>query len=169
MDALIDTNILVYAFDPGAPEKMRVAELLLEQVIRHRSAYLPFQAIVEFVAVTSRPRGKDEEPLLDPAAARREAEEMLDQFPVLYPTDGLLRTAIRGTATYQLSWWDALIWAYADYYGLPELISEDFQHGRHYGTVRAVNPFLDAETVHESPAPYGAGQSAESQTGKAKP
>lgn len=27
-------------------------------------------------------------------------------------------------------------------YGLAELLSEDFEHGRLYGTVRAVNPFL---------------------------
>jgi hypothetical protein len=34
-------------------------------------------------------------------------------------------------------------WAYAEYYGLPELISEDFEHGRMYGSVRVVNPFLN--------------------------
>jgi predicted nucleic acid-binding protein len=41
-----------------------------------------------------------------------------------------------------LSWFDAHIWAYAEFYGLPEILSEDFQHGRLYGTVRSVNPFL---------------------------
>jgi len=30
----------------------------------------------------------------------------------------------------------------AEEYGLDELASEDFQHDRLYGTVRAVNPFL---------------------------
>jgi len=25
-----------------------------------------------------------------------------------------------------------------------ELLSEDFQHGRHYGRIRVVDPFLDA-------------------------
>jgi predicted nucleic acid-binding protein len=28
-------------------------------------------------------------------------------------------------------------------YGLEEILSEDFQHGRLYGSVRAVNPFID--------------------------
>lgn len=54
-----------------------------------------------------------------------------------------MRTAIRGWAAYQLSWFDAHLWAYAQEYGLDELISEDFQHDRLYGTVRAVNPFLE--------------------------
>jgi predicted nucleic acid-binding protein len=34
------------------------------------------------------------------------------------------------------------MWAYAEHYGLDEILSEDFQHDRRYGTVRAVNPFL---------------------------
>jgi predicted nucleic acid-binding protein len=39
-------------------------------------------------------------------------------------------------------WFDAHLWAFAEVYGLSELLSEDFQHGRLYGAVRAVNPFL---------------------------
>jgi predicted nucleic acid-binding protein len=57
----------------------------------------------------------------------------------------MLRTALRGAAAYDLSWFDAHLWAYADYYGLSELISEDFQHGRMYGAVKAVNPFAEPE------------------------
>jgi predicted nucleic acid-binding protein len=42
----------------------------------------------------------------------------------------------------QLSWFDAHLWAYAEHYACSTLLSEDFQHDRQYGTVRAVNPFL---------------------------
>jgi hypothetical protein len=35
------------------------------------------------------------------------------------------------------------MWAFAEYYGLPELLTEDFEHDRLYGTMRAVNPFRD--------------------------
>jgi len=49
---------------------------------------------------------------------------------------------LRGAAAYQLSWFDAHLWAYAEHYGLAELISEDFEHDRLYGSVRARNPFL---------------------------
>ena len=39
--------------------------------------------------------------------------------------------------------------------GLPEILSEDFEHGRHYGSVRAVDPFLvAANDIHELPAMY---------------
>jgi len=52
-----------------------------------------------------------------------------------------IRQAIRGCAAYQMSWFDAHIWAYAEHYGLPELFTEDLQHDRLYGSVRIVNPF----------------------------
>ena len=81
-------------------------------------------------------------PLLPPEIARRETEELLSQFEVLYPVEALVRAALRGAAAYQLSWFDAHMWAYAEHYGLGEILSEDFQHDRLYGTVRAMNPFL---------------------------
>jgi len=40
-----------------------------------------------------------------------------------------------------LSWFDAHLWAYAEHYGLDEIVSEDFEDGRFYGSVRARNPF----------------------------
>jgi predicted nucleic acid-binding protein len=137
--ALVDTNILVYSFDPRFPEKRRIATALLRRGILEDSVRLPHQALVEFMAVTTRrlPEG----PLLSEEAARREVEEFLAQFEVLYPNEAIVRTALRGAAAYRLSWFDAHLWAHAEYYGLGELISEDFQDGRMYGTVRAVNPF----------------------------
>jgi predicted nucleic acid-binding protein len=52
-----------------------------------------------------------------------------------------VRTALQGAAAYQLSWFDAHLWAYAEHYGLEEIVSEDFEHGRLYGSVRIRNPF----------------------------
>jgi len=45
-------------------------------------------------------------------------------------------------AAYQLSRYDAHLWAYAEHYGLTELYSEDFQHERQYGIVRVIDPFV---------------------------
>ena len=140
MAALVDTNVLVYRFDPRFPEKQRVASELLRRGIAEDSIRLPHQAVVEFVSVVTRPLGGGE-PLLTPDEARREAEELLAQFEVVYPNQALVRTALRGAASYGLAWFDAHLWAYAEHYGLAELYSEDFQHDRLYGSVRVLNPF----------------------------
>ena len=138
--ALVDTNILVYAFDPGDRRKQRIAAELLDLGLQLDSLRLSHQTVVEFVSAVTRSR-QDGKPLMSTAVALREAEELLAQFIVLYPNEALLRTALRGASAYQLSWYDAHMWAYAEYYGLGELYSEDFEHNRMYGTVRAVNPF----------------------------
>lgn len=75
--------------------------------------------------------------------APREAEEFLKQFTILDPNEAILRQAVRGCAAYQLSWFDAHLWSYAEHYGLSEILTEDLQHDRLYGTTRAVNPFID--------------------------
>ena len=143
MVALVDTNVLVYRYDPRFPSKQRITTELLRQGIAEDSIRLPHQAIIEFVAAVTRPIDGGE-PLLPAADARWEAEELLSQFEVLYPTEPLVRLALRGAAAYQLPWFDAHLWAYAEHHGLAELISEDFQHGRIYGSVRAWNPFLQS-------------------------
>ncbi len=140
MAALVDTNVLVYRFDARFPEKQQRASDLLRRGIADDTVRVPHQAIVEFVAAVTRPL--EGGALLAADSARREAEELLTQFTVLYPVEGLVRTALRGAAAYQLSWFDAHLWAYAEFYGLRELWSEDFQHDRWYGSVRIVNPFL---------------------------
>jgi len=139
--SLIDTNILVYRFDFRFPEKQAIATRLLREGLRIDSIRIPHQAVLEFMAVVTRVR-IGAESLLTQVDARRETEELLDQFRIVYPNAAVVRTALRGIATYQLPWFDAHLWAYAECYGLSELISEDFEHGRLYGSVRARNPFL---------------------------
>lgn len=140
MAALVDTNVLVYRFDSRFIRKQEIATEILRRGILEDSVRLPHQAIVEFIAAATRPiRGHV---ILQQADALREAEEFLKQFTVLYPNEAILRNAIRGCAAYQLNWFDAHMWAYAEHYGLREILTEDLQHDRLYGTVRVVNPFL---------------------------
>jgi predicted nucleic acid-binding protein len=139
--SLIDTNVLVYRFDPRFPEKQAIATRLLREGLRTDSLRIPHQALLEFMAVVTRVR-IGAEPLLGQIDARRETEELIDQFRIVYPSAAVVRTALRGVAAYQLPWFDAHLWAYAECHSLAELISEDFEHGRLYGSVRARNPFL---------------------------
>ncbi|HEY2415685.1 MAG TPA: hypothetical protein VGI40_25805 [Pirellulaceae bacterium] len=55
MAALVDTNILVYRFDPRFPEKQQIATALLREGLVSDSLRIPHQAIVEFIAATTRP------------------------------------------------------------------------------------------------------------------
>lgn len=138
---LVDTNILVYRCDPRDPVKRAVALEVLRAGEVSGDLRIPHQCLVEFVNSVTRPRGQGA-PLMTLADATRQAELFMAQFPVLYPNEHVFRMALYGTATYRLPWYDAHLWAYAEHYGLPEILSEDFEHGRRYGTVRITNPFL---------------------------
>ncbi len=141
MAALVDTNVLVYRYDPRDPVKQAIAIALLRSGAERGDLRLPHQAILEFVVATTRAKAGTV-PLLSASEAHREAEEFFTVFPVLYPNEAVVRTALRGATAYGLSWFDAHLWAFAEHYGLEELISEDFEHDRIYGSVRAMNPFL---------------------------
>ncbi len=156
MASLIDTNVLVYLFDARFPAKQRTANAVIREGLAMNALVLPHQAVVEFVSVVTRPRSDlDGASLLPRAKALQRADVLMRQIPVLYPDAEVLATAIRGAGTYQLPWFDAHLWAYAEVNGLPEILSEDFSHGQHYGSVRVRNPFLAAtDAVHELPPMY---------------
>jgi predicted nucleic acid-binding protein len=140
--SLVDTNVLVYCYDLSDPRKRAMARDILRKGAAANVLRIPHQAMVEFVnAVTKRRSGG---PLLTPEEAWRQAEDFVDEFEILYPNEAVFRTAILGMAAYKFPWYDAHLWAYAEHYGLSELLSEDFEHGRKYGTVRVRNPFLTA-------------------------
>lgn len=141
MAVLIDTNILVYRFDHRSPEKQHIAGDIWRRCVADGSGRIAHQAILEFFSVVTRAT-KTRPRLLTNDEASWEVEFLLREFDVLYLNRFVLQTALRGVVDYQLSWYDSHLWAYAEVYGLSELISEDFQHDRIYGTVRAVNPFL---------------------------
>lgn len=42
----------------------------------------------------------------------------------------------------RLSWLDVHLWAQAEHYGLQEILSAGFEHGRFEGGVTVRNPFL---------------------------
>lgn len=69
----------------------------------------------------TRPLG-DDRSLLDWPDATQEAEELLLQFDVLYPSEQIIRLALRGRATYQLSWSGAHMCAYAEHHGIERLL-----------------------------------------------
>ena len=155
MASLVDTNLLVYRFDARNPAKQSRAVEILRNGLHDDSVVLAHQCIVEFIAAVTRPRADlGGAPLMPLDDARVKAERLASEYKVLYPNREVLLTALRGTAMYGLSWFDAHLWAYAEVYGVDEVLSEDFAHGRHYGTVRVVNPFLSAEAVHELPPMY---------------
>jgi predicted nucleic acid-binding protein len=138
--ALVDSNVLVYCFDERFPDKQQIARRLMRAGLETGDLRLSHQSLLEFVAATTR-RWRGGAPLLSDTDAWHEMQNFLTIYPVLYPTEAVLRAAVQAAALHRLAWFDAQVWAYAEVFGLDEILSEDFQHGRRYGRIRATNPF----------------------------
>jgi predicted nucleic acid-binding protein len=82
-------------------------------------------------------------PPLIPAEAEIRLEHYRHIWPVFPVTMDVVFEAIRGVREYQLSFWDAQIWAVARLHYVPTVLSEDFNAGAVIEGVRFVNPFAD--------------------------
>jgi len=135
---LVDTNVLVYLYDQQAPDKQLQALTILDYLAQEHLGVVSTQVLAEFFWVTTR---KLSHPLtLDEATAS--VNRYLDTWLVLDVTTSVIREACRGVQVYQLSYWDAQIWAVAYLHQIPILLSEDFQNNQVIEGVRFVNPFL---------------------------
>lgn len=130
----IDTNVLLYEVATGDPAKQLAARRWLEALWQAGNARVSWQVLNEFYANATGKIGA-------PAATVRRLIETYTQWkPSGFSLD-LLQQAWYWTDTAHLPYWDALILASAERAGCQWLLTEDFQDGRKYGSVRVVNPF----------------------------
>ena len=134
---LIDTNLLIYLYDPNQPDKQKQSERILEQLELTRSGRLSVQALAEFFSVATRK--------LSPSLTSAQALDQVTLFTRLWPvfdlTPMIVMEAGRGVRDHKLSYYDAQVWATARPNQLSVVFSEDFRDGSILEGVRFVNPF----------------------------
>jgi len=134
---LVDTNILLYAYDRGETAKQPLALALLDRLVDHDLGVLTPQVLAEFfVNATNKLR-----PPLTLGEAYIRIQNYLLSWEVLDINGAIVLEAIRGARTYQMTYWDAQIWASAKMNQISIVISEDFGDGVMIENVRFANPF----------------------------
>ena len=135
----VDTNILLYAHDRSAGPKHQRARRLLEQLWQSGEGVLSTQVLQEFCLNLRRK--------VTPALSATEVHNLIEDYLaweiVTNSPESTLR-ALEVETRYQTSFWDALILHAAETAGAEVLYSEDLAHGQSYGSVKVVNPLLDA-------------------------
>ncbi|GIV79914.1 MAG: twitching motility protein PilT [Litorilinea sp.] len=137
--ALVDTNVLVYAYDRAEPEKQRRALEVLDLLAISGAGAISTQVLSEFFVAVTR---KIAAPLSVPDAYDR-VKNYLQSWTVLDLTGLIVLEAARGVRDHQFSFWDAQIWATARLNQIPVVFSEDFNVGQVTEGVRFVNPFAE--------------------------
>jgi predicted nucleic acid-binding protein len=134
---LLDTNVLVYAYDRSEPIKQAQALKVQEELAGRRAGAISVQMLIEFYnAVTRRIAAP-----LTPDQAYERTKNLVVAWPVLELTPLIGIEAARGASQHQMHIWDAQIWATARLNQIPTILSEDFSDGAVIEGVRMVNPF----------------------------
>jgi predicted nucleic acid-binding protein len=133
----LDTNIVVYTFDSGAPKKKRRAQDLLEQALRTQEGVVSTQVVQEFLNVATT---KFSTPLtlLD---VQQYLHDVLTPLCTIFPSIDLFRQALILQQDTRYSFYDSLIISGALQAGCGFLYSEDLQHDQQIRGLRILNPF----------------------------
>ncbi len=135
-EVFVDTNILVYLFDAGAPEKRARARAALEALTLNGGFVVSTQVLQETYVVLTR---KLSPPLSGEAA--RNVVLGLAENPCVSMDSGLVLNAIDIANRHRLSLWDALILAAAKAAGCTRLLTEDLATGATLEGVLIESPF----------------------------
>jgi predicted nucleic acid-binding protein len=135
---LIDTNVLVYAYDLSEPLKQRQALKVLGELAALGRGAVTTQVLGEFFTVVTRKIPS----ALSAGEAVAQIRSHLSLWTVIELTGGLVLDAAIGVRDHKMSFWDAQIWAAARANRIPVVLSEDFSDSSVVDGVRFVNPFL---------------------------
>ena len=133
--SFLDSNILAYTDDAGAPDKQARALDLLERCRVERTGVISTQVLQEYFVTATKKLGVPQE------VARRKTE-LFGRFNLVRIGIEDILTAIDLCRLHQFSFWDALIVRAALRGGCSILFSEDLQTGRRIDQMEIVNPFV---------------------------
>ncbi len=135
---LMDTNVLVYTFDPHDTKRQEQAIALLLALEEQKAGCLSVQCLSEFANVILAKR------LLPRDEVIPKLDRWRSAFPVYNLTPQIILEAVRGVCDHQLSYYDAQIWASARLNQIPIVFSEDFPDGQTLEGVQFANPFAES-------------------------
>jgi len=131
----IDTNVLVYAYDPSDERKQRIARDLVRSAL-NGGISTSVQVLAEFAATLLHK--------MSPAASPEDVSTVLDALgpiPVITPDAGIVRRAVEARRQYGVHFYDGMIVAAAERGGCNRIWSEDLNDGQSYFGVVVENPF----------------------------
>lgn len=133
----LDSNIIIYAKDSRYPDKLAIANKLIENGFAAETGRVSQQVLHEFyVTVTAK---------LKPGLGHNAAQKITTAFVAWRPLPldyHLTARAFDIEASYRFSFWDSLIVAAALQQDCERLYSEDMQHGMVIEGLTIINPFL---------------------------
>lgn len=135
---LIDTNILVYAYDTSEKKKCNICKDLIRKCWKNEKKYaISLQNLSEFYVIIT---NKIERPITERDAAKR-IERIIEfsNWIKIKPDSQTILDAIKLNARYRLPYWDALLAATMKENGILGIYTED-THFKKIPWLEVINP-----------------------------
>jgi predicted nucleic acid-binding protein len=142
---LIDTNVLVYAYDISEKAKRRIARTLLDEIWDQGGGIITLQDLTEFFLVVTKKVGNP----ISIASARTIIADMLRsrRWRVIDRQATTLLQAIELVEHNKVPFWDALIAACMLEHGIRTIVTENERDFKKIPGITIVNPFKRARAA----------------------
>jgi len=138
-DKLIDTNILVYAYDTSEGKKHEISKSLLKQIWEAGGGIVCLQNLMEFFIVITK---KVENPI-DVSEARTIVEDILksDNWKIVDRDVDTFLSAIDIVSEHDVYLWDAVIVACMKENQIKEIVTENKKDFKKIPDINVIVPF----------------------------
>jgi predicted nucleic acid-binding protein len=136
---LVDTNVLVAAYDRANPDRQRQALDVLDRLVEAGTGYLSAQVLAEFSVYVTHMLAVP----LSVAQAYERVQRFLQVWPVLEATGLVILEAVRGVREHALGYRDAQVWAVARMNQVPVVLSTELDVDRVVEGVCFVDPLAE--------------------------
>ena len=134
---LIDTNILVYAYDRSDLEKHRLAEEIVKTAWINQNSVLSIQNLAEFYSIITR---KVQKPIAI-SKAKQIILDLIEGFETLKYSEQTIISAIDNQLIYRIPFWDALIVATMEENSVDAIVTENEKDFKKVEWLKVINPF----------------------------
>jgi predicted nucleic acid-binding protein len=131
----IDTNILVYTLDTHDKIKQETARKVLKNTVENETAVISTQVLQEFYTICTTKLH------LEPLRIKGYVHGYSENLEVIQNSSAIIERGIDISIISQISFWDALVIAAADYSRCAEIITEDLNNEQIINGIKIKNPF----------------------------
>lgn len=134
---LVDSNILVYAYDSTEGKKYETAKEFVKEMWAGENGVLSIQNLAEFYSTVTK---KIKNPL-EIDKAKQIVLDYIDGFEIIQYDEKTIIGAINTHAIYKISFWDALIVATMEENSIDTIITENEKDFKKITWIKVINPF----------------------------
>lgn len=134
---LVDSNILIYAYDKSAGKKYLIAKELLKERWLKQDGFLSIQNLAEFYHVTTKKINKK----LNPGQVKQIILDLVRGFSIIKYDQNTIINAINNQLAYKIEFWDSLIVSAMEENSISTIITENEKDFKKIKWLKIINPF----------------------------